>query len=80
MDAFSVGNYVHLLAKIDGVLVVRAYTPVSSDDDRGFVDLIIKVSGAPCVQLPHPLKLTKGGRVGKEPMTWEGLSSSVMEQ
>lgn len=23
---FSVGNYVHLLAKIDGVLVVRAYT------------------------------------------------------
>lgn len=43
-DAFPVGNYVHLLAKIDGVLVVRAYTPVSSDDDRGFVDLIIKVS------------------------------------
>nr|XP_035945117.1 NADH-cytochrome b5 reductase 2 isoform X1 [Halichoerus grypus] len=38
-----VGNYVHLLAKIDGVLVVRAYTPVSSDDDRGFVDLIIKI-------------------------------------
>ncbi|KAF6332853.1 cytochrome b5 reductase 2 [Rhinolophus ferrumequinum] len=38
-----VGNYVHLLAKIDGVLVVRAYTPVSSDDDRGFVDFIIKI-------------------------------------
>ncbi|KAI4564311.1 hypothetical protein MJT46_010109 [Ovis ammon polii x Ovis aries] len=38
-----VGNYVHLLAKIDGVLVVRAYTPVSSDDDLGFVDLIIKI-------------------------------------
>ncbi|XP_022263502.1 NADH-cytochrome b5 reductase 2 isoform X2 [Canis lupus familiaris] len=38
-----IGNYVHLLAKIDGVMVVRAYTPVSSDDDRGFVDLIIKV-------------------------------------
>ncbi|XP_057551458.1 NADH-cytochrome b5 reductase 2 [Hippopotamus amphibius kiboko] len=38
-----VGNYVHLLAKIDGVFVVRAYTPVSSDDDLGFVDLIIKI-------------------------------------
>uniref|UniRef100_A0A4W2EKJ3 NADH-cytochrome b5 reductase n=1 Tax=Bos indicus x Bos taurus TaxID=30522 RepID=A0A4W2EKJ3_BOBOX len=37
------GNYVHLLAEIDGVLVVRAYTPVSSDDDLGFVDLIIKI-------------------------------------
>uniref|UniRef100_A0A8C6CFJ8 NADH-cytochrome b5 reductase n=1 Tax=Monodon monoceros TaxID=40151 RepID=A0A8C6CFJ8_MONMO len=38
-----VGNYVNLLAKIDGVLVVRAYTPVSSDEDLGFVDLIIKI-------------------------------------
>ncbi|VFV38844.1 nadh-cytochrome b5 reductase 2-like [Lynx pardinus] len=38
-----VGNYIHLLARIDGALVVRAYTPVSSDDDQGFVDLIIKV-------------------------------------
>lgn len=46
-DAFSVGNYVHLLAEIDGVLVVRAYTPVSSDDDRGFVDFIIKVTAIP---------------------------------
>lgn len=46
-DAFPVGNYVHLLADIDGVLVTRAYTPVSSDDDQGFVDLIIKVHDAP---------------------------------
>uniref|UniRef100_A0A2K5EBF7 NADH-cytochrome b5 reductase n=1 Tax=Aotus nancymaae TaxID=37293 RepID=A0A2K5EBF7_AOTNA len=38
-----VGNYVQLLANIDNELVVRAYTPVSSDDDRGFVDLIIKI-------------------------------------
>ncbi|XP_045413385.1 NADH-cytochrome b5 reductase 2 isoform X4 [Lemur catta] len=38
-----VGNYVHLLARIENDLVVRAYTPVSSDDDRGFVDLIIKI-------------------------------------
>uniref|UniRef100_A0A8D2AZB7 NADH-cytochrome b5 reductase n=1 Tax=Sciurus vulgaris TaxID=55149 RepID=A0A8D2AZB7_SCIVU len=38
-----VGNYVHLLARINDDLVIRAYTPVSSDDDRGFVDLIIKI-------------------------------------
>ncbi|XP_036115185.1 NADH-cytochrome b5 reductase 2 isoform X2 [Molossus molossus] len=38
-----IGNYIHLMANIDGVLVIRAYTPVSSDDDRGFVDLIIKI-------------------------------------
>uniref|UniRef100_A0A8C6RKD7 NADH-cytochrome b5 reductase n=1 Tax=Nannospalax galili TaxID=1026970 RepID=A0A8C6RKD7_NANGA len=38
-----VGNYVHLLAQIDDELVIRAYTPVSSDDDQGFVDLIIKI-------------------------------------
>lgn len=46
-------------------MVVRAYTPVSSDDDRGFVDLIIKVNDAHHVQLPHPHKPVKGGRVEK---------------
>uniref|UniRef100_A0A8C9C770 cytochrome-b5 reductase n=1 Tax=Phocoena sinus TaxID=42100 RepID=A0A8C9C770_PHOSS len=48
-----VGNYVNLLAKMDGVLVVRAYTPVSTDEDLGFVDLTIKVNDARHVQLPH---------------------------
>ncbi|XP_038178325.1 NADH-cytochrome b5 reductase 2 isoform X2 [Arvicola amphibius] len=38
-----VGNYVHLLAQINNELVIRAYTPVSSDDDQGFVDFIIKI-------------------------------------
>uniref|UniRef100_A0A4X1TDH7 cytochrome-b5 reductase n=1 Tax=Sus scrofa TaxID=9823 RepID=A0A4X1TDH7_PIG len=42
-SAFSLGTSVHLLAKTDGVLVVRAYTPVSSDDDLGFVDVVIKI-------------------------------------
>lgn len=78
MEAFSVGNYVHLLAKIDGVMVVRAYTPVSSDDDRGFVDLIIKVSGAHPVQLLHPHTPIKGGRVEKGHIPWEGLSRRVI--
>ncbi|KAK6753103.1 hypothetical protein RB195_012604 [Necator americanus] len=38
-----VGQHVYLTAKIDGKLVVRPYTPVSSDDDLGYVDLMIKV-------------------------------------
>ncbi|EPB66326.1 oxidoreductase, FAD-binding protein [Ancylostoma ceylanicum] len=31
------GQHVYLSAKIDGKLVVRPYTPVSSDDDLGYV-------------------------------------------
>ncbi|GMT08900.1 hypothetical protein PFISCL1PPCAC_197 [Pristionchus fissidentatus] len=37
------GQHVYLSAKIDGKLVVRPYTPVSSDEDKGHVDLMIKV-------------------------------------
>ncbi|XP_053741536.1 NADH-cytochrome b5 reductase 2 [Synchiropus splendidus] len=38
-----VGQHVYLSAKVNGALVVRAYTPVSSDEDHGHVDLVIKV-------------------------------------
>ncbi|VBB33091.1 unnamed protein product [Acanthocheilonema viteae] len=38
-----IGQHIHLSAKIDGKLVVRPYTPISSDDDEGYVDLMIKV-------------------------------------
>ncbi|XP_028810638.1 NADH-cytochrome b5 reductase 3 [Denticeps clupeoides] len=38
-----VGQHIYLSAKIDGNLVVRPYTPVSSDDDLGFVDLVVKI-------------------------------------
>lgn len=38
-----VGQHVYLSAKVNGALVVRAYTPVSSDEDQGFVDLVVKV-------------------------------------
>ncbi|XP_025960239.1 NADH-cytochrome b5 reductase 2 isoform X3 [Dromaius novaehollandiae] len=38
-----VGQHVYLSAKINGNLVIRAYTPVSSDETKGYVDLIIKV-------------------------------------
>ncbi|XP_004610093.2 NADH-cytochrome b5 reductase 1 [Sorex araneus] len=38
-----VGKHVYLSAKIDGNLVIRPYTPVTSDDDKGYVDLVIKI-------------------------------------
>lgn len=38
-----VGQHIHLSHTIDGELVIRSYTPVSSDDDKGFVDLVVKV-------------------------------------
>lgn len=37
------GQHIYLIARINGNLVVRPYTPVSSDDDKGFVDLVVKV-------------------------------------
>lgn len=38
-----VGQHIHLSHTIDNELVIRSYTPVSSDDDKGFVDLVVKV-------------------------------------
>ncbi|KAI5624614.1 NADH-cytochrome b5 reductase 1, partial [Silurus asotus] len=38
-----VGKHVYLSARINGGLIVRPYTPVSSDDDKGFVDLVVKI-------------------------------------
>ncbi|XP_069967690.1 NADH-cytochrome b5 reductase 3 isoform X2 [Bactrocera oleae] len=38
-----VGQHIHLIATIDNELVIRPYTPISSDDDVGYVDLVIKV-------------------------------------
>ncbi|XP_010881833.2 NADH-cytochrome b5 reductase 2 [Esox lucius] len=38
-----IGQHVYLSAKVNGSLVIRAYTPVSSDQDRGFVDLVVKI-------------------------------------
>jgi cytochrome-b5 reductase len=37
------GQHIHLSANVNGQLVVRPYTPVSSDDDLGHMDLVIKV-------------------------------------
>uniref|UniRef100_A0A183CCV4 Cytochrome-b5 reductase n=1 Tax=Globodera pallida TaxID=36090 RepID=A0A183CCV4_GLOPA len=38
-----IGQHIYVSAKIDGKLVIRPYTPVSSDDDQGFVEFVIKV-------------------------------------
>lgn len=38
-----VGQHIHLIATVDNELVIRPYTPITSDDDVGFVDLIVKV-------------------------------------
>jgi len=38
-----IGKHIYLSAKIDGKLVVRPYTPTTSDDEVGYFDLVIKV-------------------------------------
>ena len=37
------GQHVYLSTKVNGSLVVRAYTPVTSDEHQGYVDLVVKV-------------------------------------
>lgn len=38
-----IGQHINIIAKIEDELVIRSYTPVSSDDDKGYIDLVIKV-------------------------------------
>lgn len=53
-----VGQHVNTKAKIDGKLVIRSYTPISSDDDIGFVDLLIKIY-FPIERFPAGGKMTQ---------------------
>ncbi len=39
----SIGNHMYLTARINGELVIRPYTPVTSNDELGYFDLVIKV-------------------------------------
>ncbi|XP_071075195.1 NADH-cytochrome b5 reductase 3 isoform X2 [Dasypus novemcinctus] len=55
-----VGQHIYLSARIDGSLVIRPYTPVSSDDDKGFVDLVIKIY----FKNTHP-KFPAGGKMSQ---------------
>lgn len=55
-----VGQHIHLSATINEELVIRAYTPVSCDDDHGYVDLVIKVYK----KAVHP-KFPEGGKMSQ---------------
>ncbi|NXW23915.1 NB5R3 reductase, partial [Circaetus pectoralis] len=55
-----VGQHIYLSARIDGALVVRPYTPVSSDGDKGFVDLVVKIY----FRSVHP-KFPDGGKMSQ---------------
>ncbi|KAM3968165.1 NADH-cytochrome b5 reductase 2 isoform 1-T1 [Aphomia sociella] len=55
-----IGQHIHLSAKIDDDLVIRAYTPVSSDDEKGYVDLVVKVY----FKNVHP-KFPEGGKLSQ---------------
>lgn len=55
-----VGQHIYLSANIDGNLVIRPYTPVSSEDDKGYVDLVIKVY----FKNVHP-KFPEGGKMSQ---------------
>jgi len=52
------GQHIYLSAMVNGSLVVRPYTPVSSDDDLGHVDLVVKVY----FKGVHP-KFPEGGKM-----------------
>ncbi|CAN9508440.1 unnamed protein product [Ophioblennius macclurei] len=55
-----IGQHIYLSARVDGKLVVRPYTPVSSDDDKGFVDLVVKIY----FKDVHP-KFPEGGKMSQ---------------
>lgn len=55
-----IGQHIHLSAKISDDLVIRSYTPVSSDEDEGHVDLVIKVY----FKNVHP-KFPDGGKMSQ---------------
>jgi len=55
-----VGQHIYLTVKVDGQLVIRPYTPVSSDDDKGFMDLVVKVY----FKDTHP-KFPEGGKMSQ---------------
>lgn len=38
-----IGQHITICAQIDGKEISRSYTPISSEDDRGYFDLMIKV-------------------------------------
>ncbi|KFM78000.1 NADH-cytochrome b5 reductase 2, partial [Stegodyphus mimosarum] len=54
------GQHIYLSVKIGGEIVTRPYTPVSSEDDKGYFDLVIKVY----FKNVHP-KFPAGGKMSQ---------------
>ena len=54
------GQHIYLSTRINGELVVRPYTPTSSDEDKGYFDLVLKVYKANV----HP-KFPDGGKLSQ---------------
>lgn len=55
-----IGQHIFISAIIDSAPVIRSYTPVSSDDDLGYMDLVIKVY----FKDVHP-KFPEGGKMSQ---------------
>uniref|UniRef100_A0A224XST2 NADH-cytochrome b5 reductase n=1 Tax=Panstrongylus lignarius TaxID=156445 RepID=A0A224XST2_9HEMI len=55
-----IGQHIFLSATIDGETLIRSYTPVSSDDDVGYMDLVVKVY----LKNTHP-KYPAGGKMSQ---------------
>ncbi|CAF4855089.1 unnamed protein product [Pieris macdunnoughi] len=55
-----IGQHIHLSVKLQDDLVIRAYTPVTSDEEKGYVDLVIKVY----FKNVHP-KFPDGGKMSQ---------------
>ncbi|XP_075235126.1 NADH-cytochrome b5 reductase 3-like isoform X2 [Lycorma delicatula] len=55
-----VGQHIFVSATIDNEAVIRSYTPVSSDEDLGYMDLVIKVY----FKNVHP-KFPEGGKLSQ---------------
>jgi len=53
-----IGQHIYLSARINGSLVVRPYTPTTSDEDLGHMDLVVKIYPANT----HP-KFPDGGKM-----------------
>ncbi|XP_055333746.1 NADH-cytochrome b5 reductase 3-like [Paramacrobiotus metropolitanus] len=56
-----IGQHIYLTANIEGKTVIRPYTPISSDDDKGYTDLLVKVY----FKNTHP-KYPEGGKMSQE--------------
>lgn len=44
ISGLPIGQHIFLSATIDNEPIIRSYTPVTSDEDVGFMDLVVKVS------------------------------------